>query len=64
MMLRYSFDMPAEAQAIENAVSTLLDEGYRTADIMPSESTEIAKCKKIGCHECGRLIAEFLTKEK
>ena len=34
MMLRYSFDMPKEADAIENAVSSVLDEGFRTADIM------------------------------
>ena len=63
MMLRYSFGMPSEAQAVENAVSALLDEGWRTADIMPSDPMEIAECKKIGCHECGRLIAGFLTKE-
>ena len=34
MMLRYSFDMPAEADEIEAAVNAVLDEGYRTADIM------------------------------
>jgi len=34
MMLRYSFDMTAEADAIENAVSGYLDAGWRTADIM------------------------------
>ena len=50
MMLRYSFDMPAEADCIENAVSAVLDEGYRTADIM-SEG-----CKKVGCSEMGNLI--------
>ena len=31
MMLRYSFDMPAEADEIEAAVNAVLDEGYRTA---------------------------------
>ena len=50
MMLRYSFDMPIEAECIENAVSAVLDEGYRTADIM-SEG-----CVKVGCSEMGRLI--------
>ena len=50
MMLRYSFDMSAEADCIENAVSAVLDEGFRTADIM-SEG-----CKKVGCSEMGRLI--------
>ena len=32
MMFRYSFDMPEEADAIEKAVSAVLDKGYRTAD--------------------------------
>lgn len=60
MMLRYSFDMPKEAQAIEDAVSAYLDAGYRTADIMPSDPDEAAKCKKVGCTECGKLIIQEL----
>jgi len=54
MMLRYSFDMPKEADAVENAVSAYLDGGYRTADIM-SEGM-----KKTGCKECGALIKNYL----
>ena len=53
MMLRYSFDMPKEADAVENAVSRFLDAGYRTSDIM-SEGM-----KRVGCAECGSLIAEL-----
>ena len=34
MMLRYSFDLDKEADAIEQAVSQVLAEGYRTGDIM------------------------------
>lgn len=34
MMLRYSFNMQKEADAIEKAVSDTLTKGYRTADIM------------------------------
>ncbi len=63
MMLRFSFDMPKEAQSIENAVSELLDKGYRTADIMPTDETEAKSCIKIGCKECGSLISEYLKKE-
>lgn len=59
MMLRYSFEMPNEADCIESAVSAVLDEGYRTADIMPSGS---ADCKKVGCSEMGKLIIEHLKK--
>ena len=50
MMLRFSFDMAAEADAIENAVSAVLDEGYRTGDIFAEG------CKKVGCKEMGSLI--------
>lgn len=34
MMLRYSFDLDQEADAIEAAVEKVLEEGYRTIDIM------------------------------
>ena len=57
MMLRFSFDMISEADAIENAVSKYLDAGYRTADIMSEGMT------LVGCKQCGDLIVSFLTKE-
>ena len=50
MMLRFSFDMGAEADAIEEAVSRVLDAGYRTGDIFSPG------CTKVGCTEMGRLI--------
>ena len=56
MMLRYSFDMPVEADCIERAVSAVLDEGCRTADIMPADPEEAARCTLVGCSECGRRI--------
>ena len=54
MMLRFSFDMAKEADAIENAVSKVLDAGYRTGDIYAPG------CTKVGCSEMGRLILENL----
>lgn len=57
MMLRYSFDMPQEANAIELAVSDYLDAGYRTADIMSEGKT------RVGCSRCGELITGYLRKE-
>ncbi len=57
MMLRYSFDMEREADAIEKAVSNYLDAGYRTADIMSEGMT------RVGCKKCGELICENLNKE-
>ena len=58
-MLRFSFDMAAEADAIENAVSKVLDGGYRTGAILPSDASG---CIKVGCKEMGRLIIENLKK--
>lgn len=52
MMLRYSFDLDQEADAIENAVKQVLADGYRTGDIMSDG------CKQVGCKEMGDLIAE------
>lgn len=52
MMLRYSFDLLDEADRIEAAVKQVLDEGYRTVDIM-SEG-----CTLVGTKEMGDLIAE------
>ena len=57
MMLKYSFDMEEEANAIENAVSSYLDSGYRTADIMSEGMT------LVGCKKCAELICENLKKE-
>lgn len=51
MMLRYSFDMIAEADAIENAVNKALDDGYRTGDIMQEG------CTKLYCSEMGDIIS-------
>lgn len=60
MMLRFSFDMAEEADAVENAVNKVLDAGYRTGDILPSEGKE--KCTLVGCREMGRLIIENISK--
>ncbi len=51
MMLRFSFDMAEEADAIEAAVNRALDDGYRTGDIMQEGKT------RVGCSEMGTIIA-------
>ena len=52
MMLRYTFDLDKEADAIENAVKKVLEEGYRTIDLAkPGE-------EQVKCDEMGSLIAE------
>lgn len=57
MMLKYSFDMGEESDAIEKAVYDVLEKGYRTADIMPAVDSG---CKKVGCREMGQLIIQNL----
>jgi 3-isopropylmalate dehydrogenase len=52
MMLRYSFDLDKEADAIDSAVKQVLNEGYRTSDIMSQG------CKQVGTIQMGDLIAE------
>lgn len=47
MMLRYGLNQPAAADQIEQAVLTVLDQGYRTGDIM-SEGMKATGCKGIG----------------
>lgn len=54
MMLRYSFDMTAEADAVEAAVNSTLEAGYRTGDIMSEGMTLLS------CSEMGKKIAEYI----
>jgi 3-isopropylmalate dehydrogenase len=55
MMLRYSLAAPEPAQAIEDAVMTVLDQGYRTGDIA-SEG-----CKLVSCSEMGEAVIAALN---
>ncbi|WP_024737398.1 3-isopropylmalate dehydrogenase [Enterocloster asparagiformis] len=52
MMLRYSFDLDKEADAVEQAVRQVLKDGYRTGDIMSDG------CEKVGTTRMGDLVAE------
>ena len=54
MMLRYSFAQVAAADAIEQAVSQVLDQGLRTGDIQ-SEG-----CRKVGTAEMGDAVVAAL----
>ena len=47
MMLRYSFDEDDAAKAIEDAVQSVLTDGYRTTDIM-SDGMELVGTDKMG----------------
>lgn len=56
MMLKYSFNLDKEAEAIENAVKQVLKDGYRTDDIM-SEG-----CQRVGTIQMGDLIKDAILK--
>ncbi len=55
MMLRYSLGLAAEADKVETAINSVLEDGYRTYDIM-SEGM-----KKMGTREMGELIASKIA---
>lgn len=54
MMLRYSFDLDKEADAIESAVKQVLKDGIRTVDIM-SDGMKQAGCTQMGDEICARI---------
>jgi 3-isopropylmalate dehydrogenase len=55
MMLRYSLHAPEVANAIEQAVSVVLDSGLRTADI------QTEGCQLVGTVEMGDAVVAALT---
>ncbi|MBN1054017.1 MULTISPECIES: 3-isopropylmalate dehydrogenase [unclassified Clostridium] len=56
MMLRYSFDLESEAKLIEGAVLSVLEDGYRTGDIMSEGKI------KVGTNEMGDLVCKKINK--
>ena len=55
MMLRYSFAMNAQADLVDAAVASVLEQGLRTGDIMQPNA------KKVGTREMGDAIIAALT---
>lgn len=60
MMLRYSFDLDREADAVEHAVKKVLKAGYRTIDIMPQDEAKRSAVIQVGTKEMGDQIVENL----
>lgn len=59
MLLRFDFKLEEEAKAIENAVSKVLDEGWRTGDIAGSQREALkAQGKIVGTKKMGALVVE------
>ena len=55
MMLRYSLGLPAEADAVEAAVSAVLEQGLRTGDILEVGMTPV------GCAAMGQAVAQAVA---
>ncbi len=58
MMLRYTFNLSAEADSMEKAVTEVLEKGYRTRDIYTEGKT------LVGTKEMGDLIAQAVKNQK
>lgn len=56
MMLEYGLDMSEAAKDIKNAVSKVLNQGYRTEDILKNENEKL-----VGTNEMGDLIAQLIS---
>jgi len=57
MMLRYDLERPEEADILEQAVETVLDQKLRTADIKQEDDG----CKLVGCKEMGAAVAAIVS---
>lgn len=55
MMFRYSFDLEDEAVCIESAVDAVLNDGYRTSDIVGD-----SKVKPLSCTEMTKTVLEYI----
>ena len=60
MMLRYSFDLDKEADAVEEAVKKALADGYRTIDIMPREGDDLEGITRVGTEKMGDIICSYI----
>jgi 3-isopropylmalate dehydrogenase len=58
MMLRFTLNLPEEADTIEQAVASFLDDGYRTPDIF------FEGAKAAGTRETGAAIASYISKQR
>ena len=58
MMLRYSFNMQAEADSIDNAIQKVLNLGYRTGDMMTKG------CEKISCSNMGNKVVVNIERKQ
>jgi len=59
LMLRYSLNQDVAAKAIEDAVSSALDNGILTADLLPADKRDNAKStSEVGDYICKQIITQ------
>jgi 3-isopropylmalate dehydrogenase len=61
MMLRWSLGQPEAAEAIEAAVNSALDAGYRTKDLLPAHPAAAEAMILVGTREMARVIGERIA---
>ena len=59
LMLRYTFDKEQQAREIENAVENVLEQGYRTADLVQGRKD----VQVVGTDRMGDLIAKHILEQ-
>ena len=57
MILRYSANLEQDAQSVEQAVNKVLEEGYRTADLLRDGQPG----KRVATQEMGSLVYQALS---
>ena len=62
MMLRFTFDLDTEANVIESAVEKVLDDGFRTIDIMPAPNKSADNITQVGTEDMGDLICRYIDR--
>ena len=63
MLLRYDFGLEEEASAIEKAVASVLDDGWRCKDIAGDKIEEVKKNGKLaGTKKMGQLVGAYLSR--
>ncbi len=61
MMLRWSLGQHEAAAAIEQAVSSVLDGGYRTRDLLPAHPSDAVALTLVGTREMARVIGDRIA---
>ena len=59
--MRWSLGQPEAAAVIEAAVSSALDDGYRTQDLLPAHPAGAGALTLVGTREMARVIGDRIA---